>query len=114
MTDLIKSVFENRIVSQLIVMLIIGIFSFYVGTIKSESNVKSELKIMEVRLKAIEGEIALLKIKQDQMHASIEMKADKGTIDQCLINVNEKLDQYNNDTNKRLDRIMELIIDRNK
>lgn len=110
MTDWVKQIFENKIMSQLIVVLVVGMFAFYVGTVKAESNVNAEIRVVNIRLKAIEGEIALLKIKHDQICASVENKADKSLIE----SMSNKLDKYNNETNQRLDRIMELIINRNK
>lgn len=110
MGDWIKQVFENKIVSQLIVVLIVGMMGFYVGTIKNEAVLNAELKIITARQKAMEGEIALLKIRQDQLDISIQGKANKSTIDQCLRDVNIKLDNYTVETNKRLDRILELIL----
>jgi hypothetical protein len=105
MNDWIKQITENRLAVTLIVLIIGGMFGFYVNTMVSTGN-------YEIRIMAIETEIQALKLRQGQIEQVILMKQDRSSFDDCIRDLNTKMDRFNTETNQRFDKLFELILNK--
>jgi hypothetical protein len=105
MNDWIKQITENRLAVTLIVLIIGGMFGFYVNTMVSTGN-------YEIRIMAIETEIQALKLRQGQIEQVISMKQDRSSFDDCIRDLNHKMDRFNTETNQRFDKLFELILNK--
>jgi hypothetical protein len=103
MNEFFKEITNNRLAVTLIIALAAGMFGFYVNTITDNNS-------FENRLTIVEAEIQTLKIRQGQLELQLYTKADQSTIDVCLRDLNTKLDGFNTETNKRFDRVIDLIM----
>ncbi len=103
MSDWFKDLTQNRLAVTLIVLIIGGTLGFYVNTMVNTST-------YELRLQAIETEIQSLKVRQGQIEMLVALKADKATFDECLRDLNRKMDRFNTETNKRFDRLFDLLL----
>ncbi len=103
MNEFFKEITNNRLAVTLIIALAAGMFGFYVNTITDSNS-------FENRLTIVEAEIQTLKIRQGQLELQLYTKADQSTIDVCLRELNTKLDGFNTETNKRFDRVIDLIM----
>jgi ABC-type tungstate transport system substrate-binding protein len=103
MNEFFKEITNNRLAVTLIIALAAGMFGFYVNTITDNNS-------FENRLTIVEAEIQTLKIRQGQLEMQLYTKADQSTIDVCLRDLNTKLDGFNTETNKRFDRVIDLIM----
>jgi hypothetical protein len=105
MNDWIKQITENRLAVTLIVLIIGGMFGFYVNTMVSTGN-------YEIRIMVIETEIQALKLRQGQIEQVISMKQDRSSFDDCIRDLNTKMDRFNTETNQRFDKLFELILNK--
>jgi hypothetical protein len=103
MNEFFKEITNNRLAVTLIIALAAGMFGFYVNTITDNNS-------FENRLTIVEAEIQTLKIRQGQLELQLYTKADQSSIDGCLRELNTKLDGFNTETNKRFDRVIDLIM----
>jgi len=107
MGDLLKQIAENRLAVSLIILIIGGMFGFYVNTMVSAGN-------YEIRIKTIETEIQALKLRQGQIEQLISMKQDRSSFDDCIRDLNTKMDRFNTETNQRFDKLFQLILNKNQ
>ena len=106
MGDFLKELGENRIFIWLVTAIIAGAFGFYINTMTGNVT-------FDNRLTVLESEIQAIKIRHGQLELAVQTKADQAVIDECMRDLNRKLDRMYEEQNRRFERLYELLTKRN-